>query len=143
MEKVKYFYNFNVIHNKGMNTYIPIDESTEQYSEPSVTDKESYRLTLASIRGFLSNPVGTAQKGVYSIPAGKNYDPNLDFSFLNRKDLTIVDIDNYISRMKAALENSDNELKLQIEEAIAEAESRKKTDTEKVYSEKTNTSSEG
>ena len=128
MDKVKYFYNPNVIHNKGMCDFLPVDESISQYTEPSVTDKESYRLTLASIRGFLSNPVGTAQKGVYSIPAGKNYNPDLDFSYLNRKDLTIVDIDNYISRMKSALENADKELKLQIEEAIAEAESRKQTD---------------
>lgn len=121
----RFEYNPNVIHNKGMCEVEVLDDSLLQYSEPSCTDQEAYRVTLASMRGILSNQgmFGSPNTGSYSIPAGKEYNPDLDFSYLRRKDLTIVDIDNYISNMKANLEKYDGELKLEIENALKEAES--------------------
>lgn len=91
--------------------------------EPSKTDKEAYRVTLASMRGTLASNLGSSNVGSYSIPAGEEYDPRFDFSYLNRPDLTIVDLDNYITSMKESLENYDSNLKAQIEEQIQKAES--------------------
>lgn len=96
-------------------------------SEPSVTDKEAYRLTLASLRGEMAQGSGRIDVGSYSLKAGESYNPDKDFSFLNRKDLTIVELDNYIKIMKRRLEESDEELKGQITKELASAEKRKQT----------------
>lgn len=124
----RYEYNPNVIHNKGMCEVEVVDDSTPQYTEPSVTDREAYRVTLASMRGLLdSNGMfGSSNVGQYSLPDGV-YHPELDFSYLRRKDLTIVDIDNYIADMKLNLEKYDGDLKLEIEKTLAEAEKVKET----------------
>lgn len=124
----RYEYNPNVIHNKGMCEVEVVDDSFLQYTQPSVTDKEAYRVTLASMRGILdSNGMfGSSNVGQYSLQDGE-YKPELDFSFLRRKDLTIVDIDNYIADMKAKLEQYDGELKLEIEKTLAEAQKVKET----------------
>ena len=118
----RFEYNPNVIHNKGMYEVIIYDDSSSQYTDKSVTDKESYRITLANMRSFLQNPRGSSNVGSYSIPAGKNYDPDFDFSYLNRKDLTIVDITNYINTYKANLENYDAEMKIKIQEQLDKAD---------------------
>lgn len=118
-------YKQNVIFNHGTEIVAFHDDSEGIYSEPSVTDKESYRITLASLRGVLSSNMGSNKVGQYSIKAGQDYDPNYDFSYLNRKDLTIVDIDNFIKHFKSNLENYDNELKLEIEKQLEKAESMK------------------
>lgn len=90
---------------------------------PTDTDLEAYRITLASMRspdvGSASNSVGT-----YTFQDGK-YDPTKDFSYLNRKDLTIVDIDNYIMNFKKNLENYDKDLQLKVQEEIEKAERKK------------------
>lgn len=91
---------------------LPIDESV------SVTDKESYRITLASLRGELANGLGNINQSSYSLAAGVPYNPRSDFSYLNRKDLTIVDIDNYIKEFERNLKNSDEVTKQQIEEQL-------------------------
>ena len=57
-----------------------------------------------------------------SIPAGKEYDKRFDFSYLNRPDVTIVELDNFIENMKSNLENYDKDLKLQIQDEIKQAE---------------------
>lgn len=101
------------------------------YTKPSFTDKEAYKLTLASMRGdnkklvqkFLAGNL-TDNKG-YSIPAGKNLDDIIDTSYLRRPDLTLADIDSYIARTKKLLESADNELKIQIENEIKSAEDKK------------------
>lgn len=79
----------------------------------SITDKEAYAINLASERGDMS-ALGASRQGVYSIPAGEKYDPNNDFSYLNRPDITIVDLDNYIEDFKSRLENADEKLKAQL-----------------------------
>lgn len=85
----------------------------------SVVDKESYRLSLASKRGAIGN--GSSNTGVYMFQDGK-YDSNLDFSYVMRKDLSIVEIDRYIEQLKANRENADEELKETIEKQLANAE---------------------
>lgn len=123
------FYNHNVIHNPGMHDVdlSTLDDSSENpmYTEPSFTDEDAYRLQLASKRGKLSAMSGSTYVGSYSLPDGE-YKPELDFSYLNRKDLTIVDVTNYITSMKAALEKYDGDLKLDIEDTIKKAEEKQK-----------------
>lgn len=92
----------------------------------SITDKESYRLTLASLRGELARGSGSPTVGSYSIPAGQDYDPNKDFSFLNRPGLTIVEIQDYIDNFRSNLEKYDAELKIKVEDEINKAEAKKK-----------------
>ena len=104
-------------------------------TEPSVTDKEAYRVTLASLRGELAQGSGKIDVGSYSIPAGEEYDPRKDFSFLNRKDLTIVELDEYIARYKDNLEQYDETLRKDIEIQLAQAE-KKRQQLEKDSSDK-------
>ena len=82
----------------------------------SVTDKESYRLSLAGKRGSVSN-LGSSNPGWYMFPDGK-YDHDKDFSHFYRKDLSIVEIDNYIKNMTEAQKNADEKLASDIQEQI-------------------------
>lgn len=116
----RYEFNPNFIHNPGMREVIIYDDSSDIYDQPSCTDKEAYRITLASMRSYMKSSLGSPNVGSYSLKDGK-YNPDYDFSYLNRKDLTIVDITNYIDRMKSYLENSDNELKIKIQEELDKA----------------------
>ena len=126
-EKVEYasrwFPDFRYRNKKMINVPLKCFKSTE----PSVTDKEAYRVSLASLRGELAQGSGKIDVGQYSIPAGKEYDPNFDFSFLNRKDLTIVELDDHINIMKRQLEEADNELSERIKAELANAESKKQS----------------
>lgn len=88
----------------------------------SVTDKESYRLSLAGKRGAIGT--GSNNTGWYMFPDGK-YDHDKDFSYFYRKDLSIVEIDNYIKNMTEAQENADKELAKQIQEQIDIANEKK------------------
>lgn len=97
----------------------------------SVVDKESYRLSLASKRGSIGN--GSSNTGVYMFQDGK-YDPNLDFSYVMRKDLSIVEIDKYIEQLKASRESADEELKETIEKQLANAEKLKAEKQENIDS---------
>ena len=115
--------DFRYLSKKQVN--IPLNPYTQV--EPSVTDKEAYRVSLASLRGELAQGTGKIDVGQYSIPAGKEYDPNFDFSFLNRKDLTIVELDDHIKIMKRQLEQADSELSERIKAELANAESKRQT----------------
>lgn len=120
---LRWFPDFRYRNNKKLNVPLKCFES----SEPSVTDKEAYRVSLASLRGEIAQGNGKIDVGQYSIPAGKEYDPNFDFSFLNRKDLTIVELDEHINVMKRQLEEADTELSERIKAELANAESKKQT----------------
>lgn len=109
------------------NKFTKITLNNFKSTEPSVTDKEAYRLTLASLRGEIAQGDGKIDVGSYSIKAGEEYDPKKDFSFLNRKDLTIVELDDYIKIMKRQLEEADAELEIKIKEELAKAEKTKQT----------------
>lgn len=89
----------------------------------SITDKESYRLSLASKRGAIGN--GSAQAGWYMFPDGR-YDPNNDMSYLMRQDLSIVDIDRYIENLTNQLKNSDESLMSEIKKQLEAAQNYKK-----------------
>lgn len=107
--------------------FIKVNLNNFKSTEPSVTDKEAYRLTLASLRGEIAQGNGKIDVGSYSLKAGEEYNPKKDFSFLNRKDLTIVELDDYIKVMKRQLEEADEELEIKIKEELAKAEKTKQT----------------
>lgn len=94
-------------------------------TEPSVTDKEAYRLTLSSLRGELAQGSGRIDVGSYSLKAGQEYNPELDFSFLNRKDITIVEVDDYIKTLRERFESEDKELSEVVKAELAKAENKK------------------
>lgn len=85
--------------------------------QESITDKEAYAINFASERGDISS-VGASRTGVYSMKPGEKYDPKNDFSYLNRPDLTLVDLDQYIEDFKYRLENSDEQLKQKLTEEL-------------------------
>lgn len=105
--------------------FISVGLSNFKSTEPSVTDKEAYRITLASLRGEIAQAAGGRDVGSYSLKPGEEYDPKKDFSFLNRKDLTIVELDDYIKVMKRTLEEEDTELSEQIKAELAAAEKKR------------------
>lgn len=88
----------------------------------SVTDKESYRLSLAGKRGAIGS--GSNNTGWYMFPDGK-YNHDNDFSYFYRKDLSIIDIDNYIKNMESSLKEADKELASEIQAQIDIAKSKK------------------
>lgn len=92
--------------------------------DDSITDKEAFAINFASERGDMSS-LGASREGVYSIQAGKPYDPNNDFSYLNRPDITLVDLDNYIESFKERLEHADNALKASLENELKNLQSKK------------------
>lgn len=87
----------------------------------SITDKESYRLSLINSRGASG---GSFQQGYYMFPDGK-YDYNSDFSFILRKDLSITEIDGYLDRMKEDLKDADENTKKEIESQMKAFEEKK------------------
>lgn len=105
-----------------LDKFVNVPLSNFKSMEESITDKESYRVNLATLRGQLATGSGSSTVGSYSIPAGKEYDKRFDFSYLNRPDVTIVELDNFIENMKSNLENYDNDLKIQIQDEIKQAE---------------------
>lgn len=104
------------------NKFINVPLSNFKSNDESITDKEAYRVNLSTLRGQLASGCGSPTVGSYSIPAGKEYDKRFDFSYLNRPDVTIVELDNFIENMKSNLEHYDSELKLQIQDEIKQAE---------------------
>lgn len=86
-------------------------------NDESITDKEAYAINFASERGDIAS-IGASRTGIYSIKEGEKYDPQNDFSFLNRPDLTLVDLDQYIQDFKFRLENSDENLKNKLTEEL-------------------------
>lgn len=107
-----------------------IEEEIERFksTEQSVTDKEAYRITLASMRGVLASASGNGSitAGNYEIPAGKEYDPMTDMSFFHRPDIGIVEIDEATARLKSQLEKYDSNLKLQIQKELDYANKKRK-----------------
>lgn len=96
-------------------------EKIKQRSEDfgvSITDKESYRLSL---QGQGLGGAVSVSSGSFMFPDGK-YDSNKDISFVLRPDLSPVQIDEYIDRLRSRLESADEELKSSIEQAISQAE---------------------
>lgn len=104
-----------------------VDAPLENFKSttPSVTDKEAYRVTLASLRGQLAQGSGKIDVGSYSIKAGEEYNPVRDFSFLNRPDLTIVELDERINLMTTYQQKYDGELKAEMDRQLTLAKERR------------------
>lgn len=85
----------------------------------SITDKESYRLSL--VNGAGASGSGALNPACYAFPDGK-YDIHKDISYVLRPDLSPVQIDMYIKAMQSSLESSDASLKDKIEKDIQYAE---------------------
>lgn len=116
----RFEYKPNQIHNPGLCEVVVTDDSSGIYTQPSCTDKESYRVTLASMRGMIQK-LGSPNVGHYSLQDGK-YNPDFDFSYLNRPDLTIVDITSYINTLRDNLVKFDDETKQKIQEELDKAD---------------------
>lgn len=78
-------------------------------SRPTLTDQESYKVSLASKRATLAGNSGSVSVGSYTFKDGK-YDSNLDMSYLRRPDLSPADIDKYGRIVEAQLNSSASEL---------------------------------
>lgn len=99
----------------------------------SCTDKETYRLTMASKRGALGsiNSFGDfSNSKAYMFPDGI-YDSHKDFSVLLRKDLSIVELDEIINNLTEKQKSADKELAVDISEQLALAEKLKTEKSEK------------
>lgn len=103
-------------------TQTPVIIRKDDFGE-SITDKEAYRLSLASARGSIAAS-GSLMKGVYMYDDGK-YDEAKDFSYIMRKDLSIVQIDEYIKQKESELKDADSKLKKQIENELIELKTTK------------------
>lgn len=95
-------------------------------TEKSLTDKEQYRINLASLRGQLASGLGSPTVGSYSLKAGEEYNPNNDFSYIYRPDVSLVELNEYIENKKQELLNSDSVLKTKIQDELTQAENRVK-----------------
>ena len=112
--------DFRYVHDKVED--IPIE--TFNSTEKSCTDKEAYRVTLASLRGTLASAqgMGSINKSAYDLKPGERYDPQKDLSYFYRPDVTIVELDQACERLKSQLNSFNSELKLKIEQELAKAE---------------------
>lgn len=106
----------------------------------SITDKESYRLNLTSLRGEMSKMTGSNSKGVYMFEDGQ-YDKDKDFSIALRPDISIVQLDDYIKELNNQLETATKEQAKLIRQELAKAEKQKEETT--VSKNKKSESSEG
>ena len=84
--------DYRYVQNKK--TYYNLSTSNGGFNskQESITDKEAYAINFASERGDIAS-VGASRTGVYSIKPGEKYDPKNDFSYLNRPDITLVDLE--------------------------------------------------
>ena len=113
-------------HRYENDKFIDVTLNCFKSTEKSLTDKEAYRISLASLRGQLANGTGSPTVGSYSLKAGENYNSDFDFSYLNRPDLTLVQLHEFIEETKANLENYDLKLRSKIEDELKQAEEKAK-----------------
>lgn len=102
-----------------------LELSVFKSTEDSITDKEAYRVTLASMRGMLASGSGSITAGNYEIKPGEEYNPDFDLSYFMRPDVGIVEIDEATKRLRSQLEKYDGELKLSIQHQLEELEAQK------------------
>lgn len=100
-----------------------IDKKLSLYFN-SKTDKEAYRVTLASMRSATLASNSPSNSGQYGFPAGTSLDiiRKYDDSYFRRPDLTIADIDQAIRDLKESCENLDEENRINIQKDIERAE---------------------
>ena len=93
-------------------------------TEKSLTDKEAFRVSLSSLRGTLASGMGSATVGQYSLKAGEAYNGDFDFSYLNRPDVSLVELHEFIETTRENLESYDNNLQIKIKAELEKAEAR-------------------
>ena len=93
-------------------------------TEKSLTDKEAFRVSLSSLRGTLASGMGSAAVGQYSLKAGEAYNGDFDFSYLNRPDVSLVELHEFIETTRENLESYDNNLQIKIKAELEKAEAR-------------------
>lgn len=108
--------------NGAFKEQIEVHIRKDEFGE-SVTDKESYRLNLTSKRGSIGT--GSTTVGKYMFEDGK-YNPNADFSYAMRKDLSIVELDRYIKNLENSYKEFDKNLSAKVEAEIEAAKSQLK-----------------
>lgn len=134
-EKIESFVELNFIRRyppqgifadgTGFSKNPTFEQHKDRYTlHESITDKESYRLNLASARGAISALTPEQKKNNYLFPDGK-YDKSLDISHILRKDLTLVEIDDYIQRCKDNREFADEKLESYLNSTIEKLESKR------------------
>lgn len=95
---------------------VQFERNVERFGK-SITDKETYRLNLVSKPGTIASGLGSANTGWYMFQDGK-YSLDKDFSHIMRKDLSVVEIDDYIKNMTNERKNADQQLKDYIDKQI-------------------------
>lgn len=129
MSVVRWKHDFRYQKTKTEEVSSNLFKSTDE----SVTDQDAGRVSLASNSGDIASLQGSSGRvGSYSLKPGEEYNPSTDFSFLYRKDLTVVDIDNIINDFKKRLESSDASLRSVIEKELETLERLKSEDVKDV-----------
>lgn len=95
-------------------------------TEKSKTDKEAYRVSLASLRGEIASGKGSPTVGSYSLKAGEEYNSDFDFSYLNRPDVSLVELHEFIESTRERLEEYDSNMQLKIMKELEAAEAKAK-----------------
>ena len=108
-------------HRYVSDKFVDVELNGFKSTEKSLTDKEAYRVTLASLRGQLASGSGSPTVGSYSLKAGESYNNNFDFSYLNRPDLTLVELHEFIEDTRKNLESYDADLQIKIKSELAQA----------------------
>lgn len=104
------------------------------YKNQSKTDKEAFRVTLASMRSATLASNSPATSGQYAFKPGTTMDiiNKYDDSYFRRPDLTLADIDLAIRELTESCKNLDEQNKIAVQNDIENA---KKLRQEKVASE--------
>lgn len=90
----------------------------------SLTDKEAYKLSLASKRSSLSTGLGSTRSGQYMFESGV-YDPDKDMSYFMRSDLTPQEIDRAIELLQLRAEDERRALNDQVNAEIEDLKQKK------------------
>lgn len=125
MSVVRWKHDFRYQKTKTKEVSSKLFKSTDE----TVTDQDAARVSLASNSGDIASlQSASGRVGSYSLKPGEEYNPDTDFSFMYRKDLTVVDIDNIINDFKKRLESSDASLRSVIEKELETLERLKSED---------------
>lgn len=110
----RYIPNSRFVEGAFKDTFV-CNPSYEDFGE-SITDKESYKLSLAGHSLGGASSVGL-QSGSYAFPDGK-YVSSKDISSILRPDLSPVEVDEIIQRSKESLESYDERTKVELQKQL-------------------------
>lgn len=134
--KLLFRYPPNHRFNGPISKQVQFERNIERFGE-SITDKETFRLNLVSKPGSIAAGLGSSNVGWYMFQDGQ-YSLDQDFSHVMRKDLSIVEIDEYIKRMTEERKLADENLKQYIDQQIELAEQAKQKAEDNLENSSTN-----